>query len=455
MTLSNFDWTDKKSVKWFIMLPTGHEGPYSLEALLAKNLDKNIQLWAEGLTSPIALKIVETKTMELASDGPDIPPPLPPLPEKETIPPLPQEPIPSEEVMEETVVPVKKGKVYAVLFIVIILMLGMGVREWLGTQEKISLRRFSKMDPDLFKRISSEIRFEGWDKKIFFKEYLATDMSHIWFITSGFQTCQVEAQFNSLPGKLLSEEDEKISFKSSAVLKDHVAEFSTFDFLTGSRITPGLYEVDIKARNCDWDGIVPRIANSFQGPDKDYIGRMKVILYPKGSVEFNQVLDKLIRKRMEQELLKQNKENLFWEDLQQKLQTLLAITLQIEQLLGDFLDEGPAGFRKNLKPTVDLYTKKFGHTLTNFVVANEEYFKNLHNQELTDLDKKSSYESLVRITAKNIGFESMKLIEGFQSLKRPGTKKLKSEKDKVRKVFEGLKENINQKIIKVTEDRSA
>src|SRR5665647_1619766 len=84
MTLPNFDWTDKKSVRWFIMLPTGHEGPYSLATLedrcSKKKLALSVSIWSEGLTNPISLQEVLDR---------DSMPPLPPLPNEDLPPEIP------------------------------------------------------------------------------------------------------------------------------------------------------------------------------------------------------------------------------------------------------------------------------------------------------------------------------------------------------------------------------
>lgn len=89
MTLSNFDWTDKDSVKWFVLLPTGHEGPYSLDALIRsyeqKRLAVDVKIWAEGLSDPILLKdVLNRQNEDIVPDVPD----LPPLPEEDTPPPF-------------------------------------------------------------------------------------------------------------------------------------------------------------------------------------------------------------------------------------------------------------------------------------------------------------------------------------------------------------------------------
>jgi hypothetical protein len=450
MTLSNFDWTDKTSVRWFILLPTGHEGPYSLTALMKHKSSHDLNVWAEGLSSPIPLKVAIQRSevpVEVAPAEEEIPP-LPPLPEEG-----PEAPTPE---LETIPAPVEENKRYKRVFIsFIVLAFGLWAgKEWMGAQSTFKINRPSGMAPTLFEKISTDFSFEGWEKRIFFKEYVSADMTHLWLVTSGFQHCEVEASFQSLPGKLLTTEDRSISFKTRSALKGHMAEFTSFDFSEGQKIIPGLYEMDLKAQNCDWDGLTARIGNFFRSPEKTYVTRMKVVLYHKGSAEFNTVLEKLIRKKLEFELKNQNQEELFWQDLQQKLQTLLAITLQIEQLFLDFSATAPSGFSPNLKNMVDKYTRNYGRFLTEFVIANEKYFADLEKDGQVDMNKKRGYESIVKVTAKTIGFESMLLIEELQQIKKPNQKLMKEIAQKVKKRFEILKGALNKKIIQLTEDRA-
>ena len=162
----------------------------------------------------------------------------------------------------------------------------------------------------------------------------------------------------------------------------------------------------------------------------------------------------MIRKKLALEVKDQNLEELFWQDLQQKLQTLVAITLQIEQLFLELLEKPPGDLKKNLKVSVDKYTQKFGSTLTEFVVQNEKYFQELKKSEISNLSQKRNYEDLVRLTSKNIGFESMKIIEQLQSWKKPNQNDLSKMEIKVKHQFEALKKGLNQRLIQITEDRT-
>ena len=196
------------------------------------------------------------------------------------------------------------------------------------------------------------------------------------------------------------------------------------------------------------------VMNKLMGPDHEYIARTKVVLFSKGSLEFNTVLDKLLKKKKEMDLRELSQKELFWQDIEQKLETLQAVTLQIEQQLLDLLDEEPKNFKPNLKTMVDQYTRKFGSFLTSFVIENENYFKKL-NREAGGSSQKSHYELVVKLASKKIGLESMKFIEEFQSLKKNPTKKeLESFTGRVKKTFAVLKKDISERLIQFSKDRS-
>jgi hypothetical protein len=455
MTLSNFDWTDKASVRWFILLPTGHEGPYSLSALIQNKTSPDLKIWTEGLADSIFLREAIAKShgsapAEFFSDD-ELPPPLPPLPaDVEEI----ENQIPSEDTKkEETPEASSKQRILFFSFIALVVIFW-GAREWMQGLETFQFNRVQGMSTELHRRISQDFKFEGWKKKLFFKEYTPSDMSTIWLVTSGFQTCDVEASFQSLEGKLLIMEDQEVSFKTKGQLHRHLVEFSRFEFLKGTKIIPGLYEMDLKAINCEWDSFTAKLGNSFQNPEASYSTRMKVVLFHKGATEFNQVLDKLIQKKQEVLEKKKNEEQLFWQDLQQKLQTLVAISIQIEQLLIDFSQMPVPQFSQNLKRMVEKYTRNYGHFLTEFVKANEKYFQDLEKSGLKDMSHKRGYEALVRTATKNIGHESMTLIEELQKVKKPTPELMRETSKKVKKKFQSLKEGLNKRLIQLTEDRA-
>lgn len=462
MTLSNFEWTDKDSVKWFILGPLGHMGPYSLAQLKhlleTKKMSPDVKVWAEGLADGVSIH----EALEKSTSTPKIEiPELPPLPSEE-VPPVPVEEVPPLPLADEINVggdeqsenQSRKVPAWAFVTCALFIMFFFAFHTYLDGQENISINRLPKMPVELHERIQKENTFSGWNKKIFFKEYLPHDHSHIWLVTSSFQDCDVEATFTSVKDKLLTMGEERVAFKSSSRLTGHVVEFSSLDFSEGSKIVPGLYEMDVKATGCEWNGFTSKLMNKFQEPDSEYQARTKVVLFSKGATEFNNVLDKLLKKKLEIKLREQNENELFWLDLNQKLETLQAITLQIEQHVLDFLQNDPKSFRKNVKGMVDEYTRKYGSFLTSFVVENENYFKNLKYDGKGSSEKRN-YELMVRLTSKKIGFESMKFIEEFQGVRKtPPQRDIQAFQERVKKVFAEIKSEIGRKLIKVSEDQS-
>jgi hypothetical protein len=464
MTVSNFNWTDKNSVRWFLILPTGHEGPYSqldLESLFSQNkLGLDVQVWAEGLSNPVPLKELFLKSMDDEEAPEDeLPPPLPDIPTEDEADLMAPPSLPEEDEEEafhgpEASLERPKRRLTFLVPLLFIVVFAFGLREWIRSSEKVTIQRYPRMSMELHQRIEENVKFDGWDKTIFFKEFTPPDLSQIWLVNAGFQHCKVEGSFSSLSGKLLTPEEVGVAFTTVGELKNHVVVFDEFKFSQGAKIIPGMYEMSIKAHHCDWDGILPTLANKFRAPEKTYEAKTNVILYGQGAEEFQKVLAEITQKKYEAELREKQIKDQFWDDLQQKLQTLLAVSLQIEQLFVDFSEGSSVTFSKRLPAMIQNYTTKFGQFLTNFVTANEEYFGKIAKTKLRELALRKDYEEMVRLLAKDTGFVSMRFIEDLQKMKNPTKAQLIQKKKSVIGDFLKLKERINQRIIEVTEDRS-
>lgn len=217
MTLSNFDWTDKNSVKWFILLPTGHEGPYSMNQLLQmkdnKKIAPHVTIWAEGISVPKTLAEIEKEIFEEKLIETDE---LPLLPE-EDIPPL-----PVDELYPVEKKPLKNPKWIFIVLGILGLLFFFFTHIVTKRESGLVIKRHPKMSLNLLQRIEKENAFKGWEAPLFFKEYLPGDHSQIWLVTSSFHECDVEASFQSIKDKLLSPSEESISFRSKAPLSGHV-----------------------------------------------------------------------------------------------------------------------------------------------------------------------------------------------------------------------------------------
>lgn len=448
------------------MLPTGHEGPYSLESLEKKleekKLRSDVQVWREGLPVAIPLRDVLNELLAPPEENEDeLPPPLPPLPvedEEEGAPPfhtpdeMPEIPLMDgyEESSSKKRIPVP----YIVGGFIIFLFL-FGIYQWMKDQEKFEIRRYPKMTLEMHNKIQNDLKFEGFDKKIFFHEFVSPDLKDIWLVTSGFQRCDVEAVFHSVKSRLLTMGEEEVEFVSRGKLSHHVTELNVFEFRKGARIIPGYYEMDVKATRCEWDGVAAKLRNLFSSPEKDYSAMTRVILYPRGPEEFQTALNQLLKKKDELKKQAEGQTMLFWEDLQQKFDTLIGMSLQIEQHFLDFLDKGNRDFPVRLKDMTKQYTNKFGSALTEFVNQNESYFEALRNTpDLRPILTKKDYEAMVRTASKQVGMESMKVIEKLQAMKKPTPVEIKTFRAEVLKNFEKLKNHLNNQLLNITEDRT-
>jgi hypothetical protein len=104
---------------------------------------------------------------------------------------------------------------------------------------------------------------------------------------------------------------------------------------------------------------------------------------------------------------------------------------------------------------VNEYTKKYGPQLTNLVVDLESVFAAAANDPaLKPIMAQKDYEGIFRMASKQVGLESMKVIEKLQAMKKPTTKDLKELRPQVLKSFEQVKARIETLLLGVTEDRS-
>jgi hypothetical protein len=448
MKVSNFIWTDKDSKRWFILLPNGHTGPYSLSHLLhlydQKKIFKESKIWSVGLEEAVAFKtcldlIKSEQKQPQVVDADELPPPVPTEKIKKT-----------RMTLELNKRTIRSKKL---ILICLISLMFSSIYFLKMTQEEFYFSRLNKMSPNLHQRILKENIFEGWQKGIFFKEYFAHDHSQIWLVSTGYQRCHVEAIFQSLSGKLLSLKNEDIIFTSQGHLSNHVVELDSFAFKKGVRIIPGVYEVDVRAMNCRWDGLLPWLMNIFNQPEKEYIARTRIVLYPDGAEKFFKSLENLKKKKINLKKREQKSHEALLQDLVMRFQTLEALTSQIEQLFLDFLQTPPHLMKDQLKTMVNEYSRNFGRFLTTFVMESE---KSLPNTSSDKLSEAKNYDEMIRQTAKSIGLESMKLIEELQKIKSfTSEKKLSGLTNKVKLRFSRIKKEISQKLLQVSQDQES
>ncbi len=453
MKLSNFDWTDKSSIRWFIIRKEGHEGPYDFFYLeeLSKNKKKsqNLRIWAEGLEGPIDFfdalnhfkkcndlkRIEDLKVSNLNLNIP-LAKPIEPKEEVLVVPPS------IDSILKEGQNENKRIKIPYVrlflLFVVFAIYLG------LHFNQKFYFSRPPKMSVSLHKEILKEFQFEGWNKFPEFKGYIAPDYSEIWLITSGFQTCDVNLSFNSNNGQLLSMSDENVAFKSKGKLINHVLKINQFEFLEGQKIIPGVYNLEILSDRCDWSNFWASIANFFQKPKNKIKSNIKLTLFTQGEMAFHKAMGDLIQKKISREKKRQKLESLFWQDLLLKYQTLQAITLQIQERFEGYVIRTESPTLKNISDLKRVYSLNESYFLTKFVSESENYFK---KQKVISLIEKDKIENEFRLFAKKIGEISMTFLE---SLNEKQSKSIDSISKKMKIDFKYLNDSMLKKINELT-----
>ncbi|MFY7993570.1 MAG: hypothetical protein ACOVP4_09785 [Bacteriovoracaceae bacterium] len=455
--MSNFNQTDKQVQEWFLLLPDGHEGPYSLEQLelkIKEGLSPDCKVWKQGSEEARFLKDIL-----LSSNDEGLPeiPELPPVPADEELPPdLPLEAqfVPEIQV-ELATTKTSQNTIRIIVGVTLILGIFLGIKFLFSTPGEVGWSRPQKMPVETYRTLSSKLILNDWDQDLFFYEATAPDYSKFWLVTPQAYKCDIEAQFTAEESDILTlEEIKKISFKSKTKLVDHVAEFEQFEFEGWPKLVPGFYKMDLVAKNCEWSGLKSRLANFLKKPPTDITLSYRIGITAQ-KVEFLSIaLKKLAEEKFRLEQRKKLAADQFWQDVQQKYQTLMAISLQIEQLFIDFLSQ-KIPWKNSLKVTVDKYTRMYGALLTNFVVSNEEDFKKLRQSQTQHLSVKTGYESKIRAVAKGMGLKSMTFIESWQKLTPKAAEAARPQiKKEVTKTFSQIKKDIEQKIIDVTEEQA-
>jgi len=453
MKLSNFDWTDKSAVRWFILKSGEYEGPYDFYGLKErfdrKSNNGQFLVWAEGLKEALKFEdldrayfsLDEFQKLERISPAKiDLKIPLGSSKTPKEIPQKEKESYENKSSLNERLKWITRGMMFICILIFLIIT-------GLNKAEIFTIKRLPKMSSVLHEKIQNQFEFKGWNQRIILKEFVPTDLSEIWLITEGFQECKMEAKFKSMEGKVISLSNPKIVFKAQGYLKDHVLKFSNYEFSSGKKILPGMYDVNLRGTDCRWGNFWAALANYFQGPEKEYAANLKLILFPDGPVAFNFALGNVLKKRMDLKQRILEKESFLWQDVILKYQTLLAITQQVEDHFLMFMNSSKGVNKISIKKMIDDYSKSQGYFLGQFVMDNEVYFKKIKKTETFD---GPAYQNELRLSSKDIGYRSMKFIEKIQLLKNYSNSNLQLIKEEMQKDFQELSQKFSKRISELT-----
>jgi len=455
--LSNFSQTDKQAQQWFLLLPDGHEGPYSiiqLEQRVSEGLSLECSVWKQGEEETHQLKDLLLPDMPV-DDGPPALPPIPDVELNDLPPDLPLEDLTYEPVVEVSIKSSSQNMIRLVVGVSFILCLLFGAKYLLDKPGQVSWSRPQKMTLDSYQVLSDKLVLNDWDQPLFFNEATSPDYSRFWLVTPQFYNCDIAGDFTAVEGDILTIDDIKtIKFNSKSKLIDHVAEFNKIEFEEGVKLLPGFYKMNLKLTNCEASTLKSKLAGLFHTIPSEIDLSYRIAISAQKAEYLSIALKKLAEEKIKIEERKRLNSDQFWQDVQQKYQTLLAVCLQIEQGFLDILNT-KKDWRTSLRTGIDKYTKSFGALLTNFVISNEADFKKLRDDKVNNLSIKTGYESKIKSLTTNMGQKSMTFIENWQklSVKSANSQREKLKKE-VRTTFSAIKKDIEKKIIDVTEEQA-
>lgn len=384
---------------WFIIKDGAHEGPYALSQLELKSnegsLAADAPIWARGWPAPLPLNsvLIAYQNNHQAM----------PVEEPNTL--VSESPV---DVSLSGPVAAKKASDYQFrwryILIGFVLLLGW----WVSTQVKVQTELVRPADVTLKRFRELKSLFDRYHGPVPLPHVtIASDYSKIWLIDRSNQQCTFEGSFYSSAEQNLS--GGAIHFQVFGVSAQHWVMFERLNFIEGQKLIPGRYRMNVERRDCQPQGI----DSLWQKPDQNLRLAHEVDIYLGDPAELGQRLNELAQKKLQESKQSLLKNRQAWRDIEEKLRTLSAISLQIEQNFQELLNR-KYPWDARLKRVIDLYTVRFGGFLTNFMVQNDADFNLLAAQELPQKVDIMGRQSMINTFGKRLGFISMSLIEKLQ-----------------------------------------
>lgn len=247
---------------------------------------------------------------------------------------------------------------------------------------------------------------------------LSRDKKNIWISSNNPLEGEVLIEFKSIDGKTLGG---KTQIKGSATLKNHLLVMDEFEFIEGSFITDGYYEVSLQS-------LRPLESSFFQKyfvkAEREVNFQEDVLISTLSRLDFNKSLKKVSAKKKEN-----NSE--FVKELAQKYKTIKMITTQIQSAVEKVFIGPVSEWRKRVDIFEKEYKRNFGIFFTRFVIANEDSYKSLMKMKFKNKNEVISNYSKLSTIARDIGVESMGILEDLESTK-PSLSRIKKIKEKSR-----------------------
>lgn len=357
---------------WFVIRDDGHLGPYSNEQLhiLYKNskIKDSDFIWSESLSDPKSYQeifLIEYQT---------------PIKKKKQV----KKPTNKTKVQPKVIKRKRSKRAAAILLISFTSISFYFLLK--PEKDEIVFNRPSKMSMTHFNKLkkTSNAQIEKRENSL----TVSKDRSIIWLATNIDFSGQVYLELESIEKEVLA--NGPIHFTSHSSIKNKLVEFKTFDFSRGDKIMDGFYNAKISYYNNG--SLVEKFSEKF------FLSNLS----PK---QFQQKLTRFNEKK------KENVHN-FWEELSEKYVTIKMLTLQIKNDLKNSMSS-----KKKYRNFEKVYQKKYGPFFTNFVISNEDSFKEIQHKIFDDkVEVISNYNNLSKL-ARKIGVISMDAVEALEKSK--------------------------------------
>ncbi|MBD67000.1 MAG: hypothetical protein CME62_17495 [Halobacteriovoraceae bacterium] len=374
-------------------------------------------------------EVIEGKPEENVTRDDDLPPDLPPdLPSELTLAPPPEQPkvvskkkkkpikrtkaideseteVQLEDVFDlETDVIKQEKKIQKLIrhtvIAGIVLIIGLPILYYfLQTDDVFS--RPSTMSLEDYERLSKVAMIDSRDSHFAFS--LATDKRTLWISTNIPLEGEVFINLKSLNHRVLG--DTRVEVKSRGELEKHLITLKEFQFVQGTKFLDGYYDAEIYTVK---DLEQPLINRLFEQREKQFRYLDNVLITSLHHAEFKKALAR-------EQAKKNSNERRFWEDLIEEYRTIKGITESIRQSLEATFESPKEEWLQSVSEFERVYKSNYGIFFTSFVQSIEAKYEKIAQQNFKDkIRVLSEYKKLTEL-AREIGEESMSVLENLKS----------------------------------------
>lgn len=259
-----------------------------------------------------------------------------------------------------------------------------------------------------------------------FEFTISKDKSNLWVGTNNPYYGKFSIKIESLPARTLG--NQSIIAEATGTLENKLITFDNIQFKKGKSITDGIYEVRLVSTGSLKENWITQL---YDGPPKRIQSFSTQLLSSLSKIQFENTLSKDIKSR------RSNDFN-FWQDLQQKYETLKIMSSQINEELKKVFDHKNAPFLVRVKEFENTYTKKFGNFFTNFVISNENSYKDIKNKRFSNANEIIAEYTYLNRIAKSLGSTSMHILNRLENSKNISDSELTSLRNESTSKLENL-----------------